>query len=108
MSLEEITSAAASDPTQIAVKDLIKSGKWYLVNKADWPKNVDVQALKSFSNVRNELSITTDGVIIRGPRLVVPATLQKKTVELAHIGHQGVVKTKSLIREKVWFPGIDN
>ena len=26
---------------------------------------------------------------------------------LAHIGHQGIVKTKRLLREKVWFPGID-
>ena len=26
---------------------------------------------------------------------------------LAHVGHQGIVKTKCLIREKVWFPGID-
>jgi hypothetical protein len=23
------------------------------------------------------------------------------------MGHQGIVKTKSLLREKVWFPGID-
>ena len=28
-------------------------------------------------------------------------------MELAHEGHQGLVKTKQLIREKVWFPGID-
>jgi len=26
---------------------------------------------------------------------------------LAHGGHQGIVKTKQLIRDKVWFPGID-
>ena len=28
-------------------------------------------------------------------------------VNLAHGGHQGIVKTKQLIRDKVWFPGID-
>ena len=28
-------------------------------------------------------------------------------MELAHTGHQGIVKTKRLLREKVWFPGID-
>ena len=28
-------------------------------------------------------------------------------MQLAHQGHQGVTKKKSLIREKVWFPGID-
>ncbi len=29
-------------------------------------------------------------------------------IQLAHEGHQGLVKTKKLLREKVWFPGIDN
>ena len=28
-------------------------------------------------------------------------------MDLAHQGHQGIVKTKQLIRDKVWFPGID-
>jgi hypothetical protein len=28
-------------------------------------------------------------------------------LSLAHEGHQGLVKTKRLVREKVWFPGID-
>ena len=26
---------------------------------------------------------------------------------IAHEGHQGLVKTKQLLREKTWFPGID-
>ncbi|XP_064651618.1 uncharacterized protein K02A2.6-like [Lineus longissimus] len=44
---------------------------------------------------------------MRCSRLVIPKTLQKRAVELAHVGHQGIVKTKSLLREKIWFPGID-
>ena len=26
---------------------------------------------------------------------------------LAHVGHQGILKMKKLLREKVWFPGIE-
>ena len=37
----------------------------------------------------------------------VPNTLRNRAVDLAHVGHQGIVKTKQLIREKVWFPGVD-
>ena len=33
--------------------------------------------------------------------------LQTRAIELAHEGHQGLVKSKQLIRPKVWFPGID-
>ena len=46
-------------------------------------------------------------MVLRGNRIVVPCKLRVRAVELAHVGHQGIVKTKRLIREKVWFPGID-
>ena len=39
---------------------------------------------------------------------MIPASLQSRTIQLAHEGHQGIQKTKSLIRSKVWFPGIDS
>ena len=28
-------------------------------------------------------------------------------VKMAHEGHQGIVRTKQLLRVHVWFPGID-
>ena len=37
----------------------------------------------------------------------MPDTLPSQALDLAHEGHQGLVKTKQLLREKVWFPGID-
>ena len=45
--------------------------------------------------------------IERGNRIVVPNTGRNRAVDLAHVGHQGIVKTKQLIREKVWFPGVE-
>lgn len=33
--------------------------------------------------------------------------MRKRVVQLAHEGHQGLIKTKKLLREKVWFPDID-
>ena len=44
---------------------------------------------------------------MRGTRIVMPTILQDRAVNLAHEGHQGITKTKSLLRQKVWFPGID-
>ncbi|CAC5409522.1 unnamed protein product [Mytilus coruscus] len=32
---------------------------------------------------------------------------RKQTLQLAHEGHQGIVKKKLRLREKVWWPGID-
>ncbi|GFN99204.1 Gag-Pol protein [Plakobranchus ocellatus] len=62
--------------------------------------------LSTFKTLKDELS-AHDGVILRQIRIVIPEVLQKQVVKLAHASHQGVVRTKQLIREKVWFPGID-
>ena len=60
--------------------------------------------------MQEELSIsTTDAgtVIMRDTKLVMPSSLQQQTLDLAHEGHQGITKTKALLRSKVWFPNID-
>ena len=56
--------------------------------------------------VKNKLSIS-NGLLLRGDRGVLPKSLRTRAVKLAHAGHQGIVTTKSLLRETVWFPGID-
>lgn len=62
--------------------------------------------MSDFRKIRDELSIY-DGVILRGHRLVIPSPLYKNVIQIAHGSHKGIVKRKQLIREKVWFPGID-
>ena len=47
-------------------------------------------------------------ILLRGNRVVTPSKLRAQAVKLAHEDHQGLVKTKRLIREKVWFYRIDS
>ena len=98
MTLSEIEQACKNDPVMCALKQAITSGK-----EEDWNNPV----LNDYKNIQTELSMYDDNIILRGHRLIIPSELQDKAVDLAHTGHQGVVKTKMLIREKVWFPGID-
>lgn len=49
----------------------------------------------------------SNGVILRDHRLIIPDSQQKKVVDIWHSSHQGIVKTKQLICETAWFPGID-
>ena len=46
-------------------------------------------------------------LVLRGTRLIIPSTLQPRTLALAHEGHLGVVGTKQNLRTKVWWPGMD-
>ena len=64
--------------------------------------------LKDFFSMRHEVSVARDyDVLLRGCRIIIPYVLRHKAIQLAHEGHQGVVKTKSLFRSKIWYPGID-
>ena len=64
--------------------------------------------MKHFSKIKEELTVNDTGdLILQRNRIVIPKALRKQTLALAHEGHQGIVKTKQLIREKVWFPNID-
>ena len=38
----------------------------------------------------------------------MPTKLRNRTLNIARAQHQGIVKTKILIRTKVWWPGIDH
>lgn len=95
MTLDEVRNATRESPSLQKVMVAIQTGKWW--GDPD---------LLPFVQFKDELSIY-DGVILRDHRLLIPSPLQERVVEIAHHTHQGIVKTKQLIREKVWFPGID-
>ena len=105
MSLEEVKTETMKDSTMQTAIELIHTQKWYTIKNLD--DSVNKEFLKCLSKVCDELSVT-DSVILRGTRLVLPPNLHKRAVDIAHLGHQGVAKTKALLREKVWFPFIDN
>lgn len=63
--------------------------------------------LKPFAQIRDELTVAENDIGLRGTRLVIPDKAQAQAIRLAHRGSQGMLKTKQLFREKIWFPGID-
>ena len=94
MSLSELRDATAQDSTMIKLQEAIRSQRW------------DDELVRLYKQIRSKFA-SHDGLILRGTRIVIPEALQQQVVNLAHIGHQGIVKTKRLLWEKVWFPGID-
>ena len=96
MTLKEILDATNADAALAELRDAIKTNKW------------DSPVVKPFKAVKNELTTTTQGIILRGTRIVIPAVLQQRAIDIAHETHLGIEKTKSLIREKIWFPQIDS
>lgn len=103
--IEKIKEATLDDPTLQAVMSALKDGKWY--RHGNTP-DVDQTVYKACRLIQTELSAAPDhDILLKGTRIMIPASLHKSVVELAHTGHQGMVRTKALLREKVWFRGID-
>ena len=46
-------------------------------------------------------------LVLRGNPIVMPESLWKHTIALAHEGHQGMTRTKARLREKVWWPNME-
>ena len=95
LSLSTIKEAINQDPVLQFLRECIM--------KNNWPK---VSMTRPYHGIRHEL-IVVDDIILRGSRILMPTSLRERTLKLVHEGHQGIVKTKRLLREKVWWPGID-
>lgn len=48
-----------------------------------------------------------DGILRRGDRIVVPTRLRPKALRTAHDGHPGMLSTRKILRERVWWPRMD-
>ncbi|XP_058449037.1 uncharacterized protein K02A2.6-like [Malaya genurostris] len=89
---QEIASATLKDETLQRVITALETGQW---------SDVD----ERYKKVREDLSIR-DGIIMKTGCAVIPTTLQNKALEISHEGHPSIAKMKSIIRQRVWWPGV--
>ena len=102
---EEVMVATKEDVTLQAVISALNTGKWYVREPTG---DIDMDTFNALARIRTDLaSANARNTLMRGTWIVIPQCLQRRVVNLAHEGHEGVIKTKKLLREKVWFPGID-
>lgn len=94
LDIAEVVSATDQDPEMQKLKDCILSGKW---NDDD---------LKPYSAFRLEYSFANN-LIMRGTKLVIPKSLRQRMCQLAHEGHPGQSMMKRRLRDRCWWPGID-
>ena len=94
LSGKEIENASESDPELKLLREWIKTGNW---------EECSQPSLKA---LRHEFSVFGQ-LVLRGTRIIIPKSLRERVIEIAHEGHQGIVKTKERLRCSVWWPGMD-
>lgn len=70
----------------------------------EWPPKIE-EPMKVFSGHRQYLSISHKCLMF-GARVVIPECFQSRVLSLLHAGHPGVIRTKLLARESVWWPSL--
>lgn len=70
------------------------------MSSGKWPKH-----LGRFQAVSEDLSMK-GGILTKLGCAVIPEKLRQKTLEVAHSGHPLAAKLKSILRERVWWPGM--
>ena len=91
---DEIDVAWKNDPEPVELRQCIQTGEWSNCS------------CKEYLPVPQELC-NYGNLLLRGTRIIIPEELRKQVLEFEHEGHQGIVKTKSMLRIKVWWPGMD-
>ena len=91
---KQVEIASADDPTLHLVRQPVMTGDWSQLSGT------------TYKAVQDELWLIGQ-VVMRGNRIVIPESLWKQSILLAHEGHQGMVRTKARLREKVWWPRMD-
>ena len=95
MTMSEFQRATDADKGLQSLSAAIRCNMW------------DCDLVKPYRNIKDELTVTPQNIVLRGSCIVAPESLQQKAIDIAHDTHPGLVKTKALLREKIWFPGID-
>ncbi|XP_055615229.1 uncharacterized protein K02A2.6-like [Toxorhynchites rutilus septentrionalis] len=94
ITLDDIRNEMVKDEILIAVTKALQSG--------DWP-----QHLIRYESFAKELGVI-NGILVRDERIILPTSLRPKALDIIHRGHPGVVTMRRALREKVWWPGMDD
>ena len=93
MNRQEVEEACQRDAEIQALIAAIRTNCWSGKPAGKTAKNKNDRniALTPYKSIRNELTVSDNGIVLRGNRLVMPKKLRRHTLNIAHAQHQGIV-----------------
>ena len=97
ITLKSIAEETASDEVLAKLQEIIKSGQTWI------PKH-EGESLQKFKAILPEITITGNGILLKGDRIILPTTLQDVAIRLAHQGsHPGQSSIERRLRYHFFF-----
>jgi hypothetical protein len=96
--LEEVKKETAKDPCLQKLMATVHNG---------WPENkqeVDSE-VAPYWDFRDTIT-HTEGLLVYGQRVIIPYKMRKGILAILHESHQGMVRTKQLARDLIFWPGL--
>ena len=98
---QEILEVGNVDAEYTLLRDQIRQG--FPTTKRDLEPS-----LEPYWQVRHDLHVADDNLVLFGTRLVIPRPLRHRTLQNLHTGHRGIVGVKARARLAVYWPQVDN
>ena len=97
INLKTIAQETVNDPVLLKLQKLVKAGKTWI------PKDAEEQ-LQKFRTILPEITITGNGILLKGDRIILPDKLQDVAIELSHQGsHPGQSSMERRLRYHFFF-----
>ena len=96
--VEKIRLAQLNDGICSKLKDYVKLG---------WPKYLSQldSVIKPYWELQAHI-VEVDGVLLQGPRIIIPTSARVEMLNRIHQGHLGINKCRELAKQSVWWPGM--
>lgn len=94
LSKDDVRTASLTDPEISSLRESIQKG---------WKRN---SICRNYQAKRFEMSISNDGIVYQGSRIVLPQSLRRRAISQAHSGHVGTDKMKSQLRSLFYWSGM--
>ena len=100
--IDKITLKAISEETN--TDPILKELKNIVISNQQWIPNSSDKKLLRFKNILSEITITGNGILLKGERIILPESLQQKALQLCHLGsHPGECSMERRLRYHFYF-----
>ncbi len=97
--LSDVTDATTGDSLLQHMIQYVQSG---------WPHQKKILLeLRPYYSIQGELSVKGGCLMRENDRIIVTFSLWKRVLQMAHIGHLGIIKMKCHLRCSFWWLGLD-